>query len=82
VTAKVGLIPIPEKALGESMEKGGKKIKGEYSRSNLNSLTLILTAGGLKEPVFPKHRITYQAKMPREICHQSFLFQGSIKRNL
>ena len=28
MTAKVGLIPIPEKALGESMEKGGKKMKG------------------------------------------------------
>ncbi len=28
MTAKVGLMPIPEKALGEAMEKGGKKMKG------------------------------------------------------
>jgi hypothetical protein len=34
VTAKVGLMPIPEKALGEAMEKGGKKIKGTVIQCN------------------------------------------------
>lgn len=28
MTAKVGILPIPEKALGETMEKGGKRLKG------------------------------------------------------
>ncbi len=34
MTSKVGMMPIPEKALGESMEKGGKKMKGGTSVDN------------------------------------------------
>ena len=37
-----GVLPLPEKALGESMEKGGRKMQGKPTNSGWRS-QLILT---------------------------------------